>query len=429
MHAVGDVPHRHLARRPAGEEPLEERTAHLAVQSAHSVDGAAASDGEVGHVERLVLFRRGPSVLDRRLVTLPQGEEAGNVDAETGRIAAHILLHQMTRKAVETRLDRGVGREEVARSGGGHGHVEIHPVVSHEAAGPFEDGKGRMALVEMADVGLQTQLAQDLPAAYPQDHLLLKPHLRTASVELAGEAPVGGIVDRVVGIEQIEADPAGPDLPHAEADHTAGELEGYGQPFTIVVAQRHDGKLAGIVEGEELHLLPRGAERLPEVPLLPQKTDAHEGRSQIAGGLEEVAGQDAQAAAVDGQSLAEPELHAEVGDESRDRDVSRPRALAAGRGRGGGIGLGEPGGGFQGPLSLVHVMLDEAHEIRVGGELLQAGLGDGLQNMPGIVGALPQLGVEPLPDFVHGVAPRPAEIERHVDQSLEALGKDGERIA
>ena len=113
-----------------------------------------------------------------------------------------------------------------------------------------------MAFVEMADLGLQAQLAQHPPAADAQDDLLLQPHLRTAAVELAGDAPVGGTVDRVVGIEQVERDPAGLDLPDPEADHAAGELQGYADPFTVVVAQWHDGQLAGIVEGEELDLLP-----------------------------------------------------------------------------------------------------------------------------------------------------------------------------
>ena len=85
-------------------------------------------------------------------------------------------------------------------------------------------------------------------------------------------------------------------------------------PFAVGVAEWSDGELAGIVEGIELDLLARRAEGLPEVALLPEQTDADQRHAQVAGRLEEVAGQDAQAAAVDGEGLAQAELHAEVRD-------------------------------------------------------------------------------------------------------------------
>ena len=76
-------------------------------------------------------------------------------------------------------------------SGGGERLLEVDAVVLHVAAGPLEDGEGGVALVEMADLGLDAQRAQHPPAADAEDDLLLQPHLGAAAVELAGDAPVG----------------------------------------------------------------------------------------------------------------------------------------------------------------------------------------------------------------------------------------------
>ncbi len=155
---------------------------------------------------------------------------------------------------------------------------------------------------------------QQAPAADAQDHLLLQPHLRAASVELAGDASIGRAVHQVVGVEQVQLDPSGADLPSAQVHAAPGELQGDGDPLAVGVAEGHDGELAGIVEGKELDLLAAWVQRLPEVALLPEQADSDERHAQIAGRLEEVARQDAETAAVDGEGLAQAELHAEVGD-------------------------------------------------------------------------------------------------------------------
>ena len=49
----GHMRHRHLRFRPPGIEGLEEPSAYLTVQFADAVNGTAAADGEIGHIERL----------------------------------------------------------------------------------------------------------------------------------------------------------------------------------------------------------------------------------------------------------------------------------------------------------------------------------------------------------------------------------------
>ncbi len=276
MDAVGDVSHRDLAVRPAGEETLEQPAAHLAMEPADPVDGAAAVDGQVGHVERL---RR--SAQHRALGAVgrpPQGEQSLQTDAQFVRVAPQVLRHQRGRKTVEAGFDRRVGGKKVPGSRGGEGHLEGDSPVLHVTTRPLQDGERGMALVEMADVGFDPQLAQQPPAADAQDHLLLQAYLGAAPVELAGYAAVGRTVQQVVGVEQVELDPSGIDLPHAQVHRPAGKLERHADPLAVGVAEGHDGELAGIVEGVELDLIRRrsrasagSSPAARAVPLLPRE--------------------------------------------------------------------------------------------------------------------------------------------------------------
>ena len=79
------------------------------------------------------------------------------------------------------------------------------------------------------------------------------------------------------------------------------------------------GRLAGSLYGYISCCQPRGVDDLPEVPDLVEEPYAHHRHAEVARSLEIVAGQDAEAAGVERQALAETELHAEV------RDALEPR--------------------------------------------------------------------------------------------------------
>ena len=61
-----------------------------------------------------------------------------------------------------------------------------------------------------------------------------------------------------------------------------------------------------------------------------------------------------------------------------------------------------------------------APERRVAQRLFQPGPGDGLQHHPRVVGERPQLGVELAPQLVGGVLPGGAQVERQLDELLDA---------
>ena len=79
-----------------------------------------------------------------------------------------MLPHQVRREAIETRGHRGVRGEEIP----GPGHLERHlkrlPGRFHEIQGSFQDGEGGVAFIQVAHFGIQSQRAQEPPAADAQ---------------------------------------------------------------------------------------------------------------------------------------------------------------------------------------------------------------------------------------------------------------------
>ena len=123
-----------------------------------------------------------------------------------------------------------------------------------------------------------------------------------------------GEVRGVVAVQQIERRAADLHLPGAQPDRVARQHDFQPQPFAVRLAQRRDRQLAGIVVREERLLRAVAVDHLAEIALLIEQPDADDRHAQVAGGLQLVAGHVAQAAGVDGQRLAEHELHAEIGD-------------------------------------------------------------------------------------------------------------------
>ena len=160
MDAVGDVTHRHFNLGPTGKEWLEQIPANMAVQAADAVDGAAATHGEVGHVERLVgVVWIGTAQRQQLLYTDAQGI----LD-----MGPQPLFDKGRGEPIETGFDRRMGGEEVTGARDRQGDVERHTVVLHEAPGPFQHGEGGMALIEVADLGLQPQGPQQRQPPMPR---------------------------------------------------------------------------------------------------------------------------------------------------------------------------------------------------------------------------------------------------------------------
>src|SRR5262249_35314247 len=134
-----------------------------------------------------------------------------------------------------------------------------------------------------------------------------------APVQLARDATNRRRVRRIVAVEEIERDAADVNSPRTEPDPLPGQRNGKAEKVTALVSYRSDRELIGIVIGIQRFLLAVGRDYLPEVALLIQDADADHRHTEIAGGLELIAGDVAETTGVDRQRLAQGEFHAEVG--------------------------------------------------------------------------------------------------------------------
>ncbi len=176
------------------------------------------------------------------------------------------------------------------------------------------------------------------------------------------------------------------------------------------------GQALPVVDGVALALPAVVVERLAEVPLGVREADADERQAEVARGLQVVAGEDAEAARVDGQALVQAVLHGEVGD-----------ARAGGFGE----GLGEP-------ALARHVPLERRPARPRGGwrrrrraaSSSRRVLVDAGEELDGVaVHLLPEIGVDAHEELGGDGRPGPPEVVGDVAQALERGGKarnDGE---
>ena len=252
-----------------------------------------------------------------------------------------------------------------------------------------------------AMVGRRPSRLEQAPPADAEDQLLEQPHLGPAPVQLGGDATVPRQIERIVRVEQIQADAADAREPRAQPQRTAGELERHADPGAIGTAQRLDGHRHRIVVGIGLVLPAVPIDRLPKVALLIQDPDPHRGQPEVARRLEEVAGEDPEAAGIERDGLAETELHAEIGDQ-----VS-VEARGAARAPGARTQVGPP---------LFGEPTEAIEERAVRCELAEPAGGDLHEREPGIARSLPDVLVERSPQRVRCVTPGPPQIERELDE-------------
>jgi hypothetical protein len=83
----------------------------------------------------------------------------------------------------------------------------------HKAAGSFQYGKGRMTLIEVADLRVNAECLQQTPPSYTKDQLLLQAQFWTSAIQLTGDASMDWKIRRVVAVQEEELRPADLDLP------------------------------------------------------------------------------------------------------------------------------------------------------------------------------------------------------------------------
>ena len=191
-----------------------------------------------------------------------------------------------------------------------------------------------MALVGVEDLGrgMPAQRAERPHRAHPADaeqQFLAQPVVAAAAVQPVGDLVQVGLVLLHVGVEQQQRDPA--DLGHPDL---RGQLAARGQAHPDVhrragfVAEQLQGQAVRVVGRVPLGLPAVGRQRLGEVAVPVQQADPDQRHAQVAGGLQVVPGQDAQAAGVLRQRGGDAVLGREVGDRGR-AALLGPRTSAA----------------------------------------------------------------------------------------------------
>ena len=192
-----------------GNSEANSRRLTCAVQARDAVDVPAAVHGEVRHVERLGTIGR---------VATAQRQERFGGDARLLDQRPRVVEDEVRVEPVEGRLDGRVRREHVAGPGGSQGRLERQPVPASEARRPRDDGERGVTLVQVAYPRLDPELLEQAVPADPEHQLLQQALLAPRRVQVRRDAAVPGAVERVVAVEEVEADRAHAHLPDAQEE-------------------------------------------------------------------------------------------------------------------------------------------------------------------------------------------------------------------
>ncbi len=406
--AVGDGGDGHFFGVESRPESGEHGAADGAVQGGDAVGALGEAQAHGGHVEDAGFAAEGGLVAE--------GEDAAGVDAGQGAVLAEVAGDQGAVEAVDAGRDGGVGGEDGPGPDGLQGAVEVEPVAL-EFPDAFEAEEAGVALVGVEDLGGGVAgepgvRADGADAADAEQHLLEEPVLAAAAVEAVGDAAFAGGVLLDVGVEHEQRDAAdlgGPQVGVQAA--AAGQGEGDAGGGAVGLAEQGDGQLAGVEDGVLLLLPAVPAEGLAEVAVPVEQSDADQGDAEVAGGLEVVAGEDAEAAGVLGQGGGHAELGREVGDGGRE---------VAGL-------LLVPAGGVQIGVEVLGGGAEPDQEVLVGGERGEPGGFEGAEDPDGVGagrGVRPG-GAEGLEEGPGGLVPGPAQVARQVSEGSKGVGEDG----
>lgn len=239
--------------------------------------------------------------------------------------------------------------------------------------------------------------------------------LAATAVEAVGDLALGGRVGLDVGVEQQQGYAPDLGLPDVRGEGAAaGQRQVDPAGGAVGLAEQGDGELVRVEQRVALLLPAVPVEGLAEVAVPVEEPDADDRDPEVAGGLEVVAGEDAEAAGVLGQRGGDPVLGREVGDGGGQRDVGPlPGRLIPAR-----AGQVLP--------QVVGEVAEPAEEPPVGGERGEPG-GRDLPEQPHrvLAGRGPDLRVHG-PEEVPGLGvPGPAQVEGQLVQRLELFGQDG----
>lgn len=220
---------------------------------------------------------------------------------------------QLPVKTVYPGGHRGVGGEDGPGPDHFEGGFEVEPV-GGQFADALQAEEAGVALVGVEDLRLRGpgEPAPGAHGTHPADaeqHLLEEAVVAAAAVEPVGDVAFARGVLLDVGVEEEERDAADPGQPDAGVQGAAaGQGEHHPGGGAVGLADQIERELVGVEDRVVLLLPALAGEALAEVAVPVEQADADERDAQVAGGLEVVTGQDAEAAAVLRQGCGDAEF-------------------------------------------------------------------------------------------------------------------------
>src|ERR1017187_2402809 len=136
-----------------------------------------------------------------------------------------VLFNKARIETVKTGGYCRVSGEEIPRTSCRQRHFEGLPGLFHEIPGTFQDGECGVAFIQMADLRLDPECAEQSPSADPEEQFLLEAQIRPAPVEFAGNPPINWEVRRIIAVQQVKLYSTDQDLPGAKPDRVSRQLK------------------------------------------------------------------------------------------------------------------------------------------------------------------------------------------------------------
>ncbi len=215
-----------------------------------------------------------------------------------------------------TGRDGRVDGEDAVRADPRKGLVQRR-AIGDGLARSLGEQEGGVALVQVPHGRRQSQRPDGAHSANAEDELLVEPHLATADVQDVGDRAIGPVILRCVRVQKEHRHATDLGAPDIDTDIASGQLHGDGQRVARAVEGTAEWQARGFVVRVGVFLVTVRVDRLAEVAPPIEEPDAHQWQGHVAGRLQVIARQHAQAARVDPERFVDPVLGAEI----RDRAV------------------------------------------------------------------------------------------------------------
>ncbi len=242
-----------------------------------------------------------------------EAQDPVDVDAGQFAVVAEVPGDELALEPVYPGGHRGVRREDRPGPHRLQGGVEVEARLG-ELADAFQAEEPGVSLVGVEDLGggVPGEPAVGPHGTHPADaqqHLLEQAVIASAAVEPVGDVAFAGGVLLDVGVEQQQRDTADLGLPDGGVQRaSAGQGQHHPAGGAVRLAQEGERQLVGVEDGVVLLLPAVPGQGLAEVAVAVEQADPDERHTEVAGGLEVVAGEDAEAAGVLGQGGGDSEF-------------------------------------------------------------------------------------------------------------------------